>query len=121
MLTRPRQHQNQPTAKRCGGSRLIFLARCAVSSGYLNATDIACLYDRRTAYDPGDVLQFQTVLMISPAFCLIGANQARFSQTRVGWTVGGGQNGCFGRNGAPRSNISSTISAAAYPVAITTD
>lgn len=65
---------------------------------------------------------FQTVPNDLPGFLLIGANHARFSQTRVGWTVGGGLEWMFWPQWSAKIEyLFYDLGAVAYPVGIITD
>lgn len=65
---------------------------------------------------------FQTVPNDSTGYLLIGANQARYAQTRVGWTAGGGLEWMFWPQWSARIEyLFYDLGAVAYPVAVTTD
>jgi outer membrane immunogenic protein len=107
-----------------GNKSLDFLGTVRGRLGYLITPTLLAYATGGLAYGQATSTTnfFQTVPNDFPGFLLIGANQGRFSQTRVGWTAGGGLEWMFWPQWSARIEyLYFDLGAATYPVAVTTD
>ncbi|MGJ0512106.1 outer membrane protein [Methylocystis sp.] len=106
------------------GKSLDFLGTVRGRLGYLVTPTLLAYATGGLAYGQATSTTsfFQHVPNDFSGFLLLGASQGRFSQTRVGWTAGGGLEWMFWPQWSAKVEyLFYDLGAAAYPVAITTD
>jgi len=107
-----------------GGKSLDFLGTARGRLGYLITPTLLAYATGGFAYGQAASATnfFQHVPNDFPGFLLLGANQGRLSQMRVGWTAGGGLEWLFWPQWSAKIEyLYFDLGAATYPVAVTTD
>lgn len=106
------------------GKSLDFLGTARARLGYLITPTLLAYATGGLAYGQATSATsfFQHVPNDFPGFLLIGANQGRLSQMRVGWTAGGGLEWMFWPQWSAKIEyLYFDLGAVSYPVAVTTD
>lgn len=103
---------------------LDFLGTARARLGYLITPTLLAYATGGLAYGQATSTTsfFQHVPNDTPGFLLLGASRGRYSQTRVGWTAGGGLEWMFWPQWSAKFEyLFYDLGAASYPVAITGD